>query len=86
MITSEDLQFILALASEESLAATARTLNVSPPSVRAFKDGEEVWGYLGAGAEEQDSIGFFFFPSDKGDNNIRIFVIRSAMEELRMVS
>ena len=55
-------------------------------AIVAFKDGEEVWGYLGAGADQQDNIGFFFFPSDKDDNNIRIFVIRSAMEELRMVS
>jgi len=55
-------------------------------AVVQFKDGEEVWGLLGEGADQSDSTGFFFFPVDKDDNNIRIFVIRSAMEELRMVS
>ena len=55
-------------------------------AVVAFKDGEEIWGYLGAGSEDSKNIGFFFFPADEDDNNIRIFVIRSAMEELRMVS
>jgi hypothetical protein len=55
-------------------------------AVVAFKDGEEIWGYLGAGSEDLKNIGFFFFPADEDDNNIRIFVIRSAMEELRMVS
>ena len=50
-----------------------------------FKDGEEIWGILGEGAE-QENTGFFFFPADEQDNNIRIFVIRSALEELRLVS
>jgi hypothetical protein len=55
-------------------------------AVVQFKDGEEVWGLLGEGADQAESAGFFFFPVDEDDNNIRIFVIRSAMEELRMVS
>ncbi|NIM64016.1 MAG: hypothetical protein GTN89_04015 [Acidobacteria bacterium] len=50
-----------------------------------FKDGEEVWGVLGEGADA-DNQGFFFFPVDKDDNNIRIYVIRTALEELRLVS
>ena len=50
-----------------------------------FKDGEEVWGVLGEGADE-DNQGFFFFPVDKEDNNIRIYVIRTALEEMRQVS
>ena len=33
-----------------------------------------------------DGTGFFFFPADEKDNNIRIFVIRSATEEVRRVS
>jgi len=49
-----------------------------------FQDGEEVWGLLGDGADE-DSSGFFFYPADKDDNNIRIFVIRSAVKEMRLV-
>jgi small nuclear ribonucleoprotein (snRNP)-like protein len=50
-----------------------------------FKDGEEVWGVLGDGADD-DNPGFFFFPVDREDNNIRIYVIRTALEELRLVS
>ena len=53
-------------------------------AVVKFKDGEEVWGVLGEGADEE-GVGFFFYPADKDDNNIRIFVIRSAMEELTEV-
>jgi hypothetical protein len=54
-------------------------------AIVSFHDGEEVWGMLGEGADE-DATGFFFFPADKRDNNIRIFVVRSAMKELRLVS
>ena len=50
-----------------------------------FKDGEEIWGVLGEGAQD-DGTGFFFFPVDERDNNIRIFVIRSALEEMRLMS
>ena len=53
-------------------------------AIVSFHDGEEIWGVLGEGAD-QDGTGFFFFPADKRDNNIRIFVIRSAMKELRVV-
>jgi hypothetical protein len=53
-------------------------------AVVAFRDGEEVWGLLGEGADD-DGPGFFFYPADKDDNNIRIFVIRSAIKELRLV-
>jgi hypothetical protein len=50
-----------------------------------FRDGEEIWGYLGEGAEQSQGIGFFFFPADKDDNNIRIFVIRTATEEIKRI-
>lgn len=54
-------------------------------AIVSFSDGEEIWGILGEGADE-DGPGFYLFPVDKRDNNIRIFVIRSAMKELRPVS
>ena len=54
-------------------------------AIARFKDGEEIWGVLGIGAEE-DGPGFFFFPVDEDDNNNRIFIIRSALEELRLVT
>ena len=53
-------------------------------AIVSFNDGEEIWGVLGEGADD-DGLGFFLFPVDKDDNNIRIFVIRSAMKELRQV-
>jgi hypothetical protein len=30
--------------------------------------------------------GFFFFPADSQDNNVRIFVVRSSLKELRLLS
>lgn len=54
-------------------------------AVLTFNDGEEIWGTLGEGADE-DGIGFFFFPSDKSDNNVRIFVVRSSVKSIREVT
>ena len=53
-------------------------------AVVTFRDSEEVWGLLGE-EHSDEGLGFFFYPSDKNDNNIRIFVIRSAIKELRLV-
>lgn len=53
-------------------------------AVVTFHDGEEIWGTLSEGSEDQTGKGFFFIPADKEDNNLRIFVIRSAMKELRL--
>lgn len=54
-------------------------------AIVSFKDGEQVWGYLGEGADD-DGVGFFFFPADDDDNNVRIYVIRSAMEGVQLVT
>ena len=51
-------------------------------AVVAFSDGEEIWGTLDA--YEEGSTGFFLIPADREDNNIRIFVVRSALKELRL--
>ena len=53
-------------------------------AIASFNDGEEIWGILGEGADDE-GLGFFLFPVDTEDNNIRIFVIRSALKELRRV-
>jgi len=53
-------------------------------AILMFLDGEEIWGTLGEGADT-DSQGFFFFPVDPEDNNVRIFVIRSSLKEMREV-
>jgi hypothetical protein len=52
-------------------------------AIACFTDGEEIWGTL-EGQTEQGA-GFYFFPADKDDNNVRIFIIRSALKELRLV-
>ena len=53
-------------------------------AILTFLDGEEIWGTVDGTVEEER--GFFLTPSDKEDNNVRIFVVRSALKELRMVS
>ena len=54
-------------------------------AIALFQDGEEIWGILGEGADEEN-VGFFFYPADERDNNLRIFIVRSALKELRLVS
>jgi hypothetical protein len=51
------------------------------PAVVTFADGEEMWGSV---AEVDDRLpGFFFYPGDEDDNNIRVYVIRSATKGVR---
>jgi hypothetical protein len=42
-----------------------------------FSDGERMWGFA-AGFEDSRG-GFFFFPTDPGSNNLRVYVVRSAL-------
>lgn len=49
-----------------------------------FRDGEELWGTMEDLSDEGD--GFFFYPTDKEDNNIRIFVIRSSLGGMEIVN
>ena len=51
--------------------------------ILTFHDGETLWGTVADGAE--NSSGFFFFPIDDGDNNSRIFVVRTSLKEMRLV-
>jgi hypothetical protein len=53
-------------------------------AIVTFDDGEEIWGTLDDDAEGE--TGFFLSPADRGDNNVRIFVVRSALKEMRLVS
>lgn len=50
--------------------------------VLTFTDGEEMWGTVTELPE--DSAGFYFYPADGEDNNIRIFVIRSSLKDMRL--
>jgi len=45
-----------------------------------FADGERMWGF--AEGIERGDPGFFFFPTDPGGNNLRIYVVRSALKDL----
>lgn len=53
--------------------------------ILTFSDGEEMWGTIGEDSSK-GGAGFFFFPADRDDNNIKIFVIRSSLKEMREVS
>ncbi len=43
-----------------------------------FTDGERMWGF--AEGFEKATEGFFFFPTDPGTNNLRVYVVRSALK------
>lgn len=49
-----------------------------------FLDGESLWGTIADGDEKAES--FFFYPVDERDNNIRVFVLRSSLKSLEVVS
>jgi small nuclear ribonucleoprotein (snRNP)-like protein len=54
---------------------------IGRPLLVTFRDGEAIRGTsVGAGLHGN---GFYLFPADPRSNNKRIFVIRSAVEELR---
>ncbi len=46
-----------------------------------FKDGEEIWGTVEG--KPDGPRGFFLIPADSGDNNVRIYVVRSAIKDTR---
>ena len=54
-------------------------------AILTFTDGEEMWGTLGPGADDNET-GFLFYPADPEDNNIRIFVNRGALKEMKEVN
>jgi hypothetical protein len=45
-----------------------------------FRDGERIWGYVMD--EHLSEAGFFLIPANPDDNNIKIYVVRSATEEV----
>ena len=50
-------------------------------AILTFADGETIWGMV---VEDDPSVpGFFFVPSDERDNNMKIFVVRKSLKELR---
>ena len=52
-------------------------------AVVTFHDGEQMWGsYQGY---DEKRRGFFFFPTDPDDNNIRIYVVKSSIKKIEFV-
>jgi hypothetical protein len=52
-------------------------------AILTFSDGETMWGAV---TEDDPSLpGFYFVPSDERDNNLKIFVVRKGLKELRWV-
>jgi hypothetical protein len=45
-----------------------------------FHDGERIWGYVLD--ETLNDSGFFLIPANPEDNNIKIYVVRSATEQV----
>jgi len=50
-------------------------------TVLEFSDGEKIWGFSQGYSPEKK--GFYFYPADPGENNIRIFVVTSAVKDIR---
>jgi hypothetical protein len=50
-------------------------------AVLTFLDGETIWGTVTK--DDPSSPGFYFVPADDRDNNIRIFIVRTSLKELR---
>jgi len=52
-------------------------------AILTFFDDERLWGTIPDYDEERS--GFFFYPVDEEDNNIRIYVVRSSLKNLELV-
>jgi len=50
-------------------------------AILTFADGETIWGTVTE--DDPSGPGFFFVPSDERDNNMKIFVVRNSLKELR---
>lgn len=47
-----------------------------------FHDGERIWGYA---MPDDESKGFYLIPADPEDNNIKMFVNRTSLEEMQVL-
>jgi hypothetical protein len=50
-------------------------------AIVTFADGETMWGTVTE--DDPELPGFFFVPSDERDNNLKVFVIRKSLKDLR---
>lgn len=52
--------------------------------ILTFYDDEQMWGTIADGDEGKP--GFYFYPADERDNNIRLFVPKSSLKDLQVVA
>ena len=50
-------------------------------TVVEFADGEKVWGYSQGYSREKQ--GFFFYPAEASENNLRFYIVVSAVKDIR---
>jgi len=50
-------------------------------AILSFADGETMWGTVVD--DDPSAPGFFFVPADDADNNLKVFVVRTSLKELR---
>jgi uncharacterized protein DUF6982 len=50
-------------------------------AILTFHDGETIWGAVVD--DDPSSPGFYFVPADEADNNVKIFVVRKSLKEMR---
>ncbi len=58
-------------------------LKYGKKTVVTFKDGEIIWGTTQG--YDKTRKGFFFYPIDENDNNIRIYIVASSVKKIEFV-
>lgn len=61
-----------------------RAMREGKRAILTFLDDEKLWGTIPDYDDKRP--GFFFYPVDEEDNNIRIYVVRSSLKNLELVS
>ena len=67
--------------SVERARKFARDSSLGKKTVVEFKDGEKIWGYSEGYSQERQ--GFVFYPADPAENNVRVYVVNSAVQDIR---
>jgi hypothetical protein len=67
--------------SVERAKKFAMESSLGKKTVVEFQDGEKVWGFSEGYSRERQ--GFYFYPADPGENNVRIYIVNSAVKDIR---
>src|SRR5436309_3251055 len=66
--------------SVERAKQFARESSLGKKTVVEFADGEKLWGFSeGYSREKQD---FLFYPADPAENNVKVYVVTSAVKDI----